>query len=117
MKQYYSIKAGDPDILLTWVGDLHETFGETRSRPAVYRHSAHAALFGNLRRTGGFLTMPSTPRLLVRAGDASSQPCEQLETPQVRGLVKRRGGQSNWSPRASLGDNILANKREQLPSP
>jgi len=87
MKQYYSVKAKNPDaILLFRVGDFYETFGEDAIQTAgilgitLTRRANGAASFVELAGFPHHALDTYLPKL-VRAGQRVAI-CEQLEDPK-----------------------------------
>ena len=119
MKQYYTIKAKNPDaILLFRVGDFYETFGEDAIRTAeilgitLTRRANGAASFVELAGFPHHALDTYLPKL-VRAGQRVAI-CEQLEDPKLTKKIVKRGITELVTPGVTLNDNVLEHKENNF---
>ena len=119
MKQYYSIKAKNPDaILLFRVGDFYETFGEDAIRTAgilgitLTRRANGAASFVELAGFPHHALDNYLPKL-VRAGQRVAI-CEQLEDPKLAKKIVKRGITELVTPGVTMNDNVLENRENNF---
>ncbi|MEN8156402.1 MAG: DNA mismatch repair protein MutS [Bacteroidota bacterium] len=119
MKQYYSIKAKNPDaILLFRVGDFYETFGEDAIQTAeilgitLTRRANGAASFVELAGFPHHSIDTYLPRL-VRAGQRVAI-CEQLEDPKQTKKIVKRGITELVTPGVTYNDHVLENRENNF---
>ncbi len=119
MKQYYAIKAENPDaILLFRVGDFYETFGEDAIRASgilgitLTRRANGAASFVELAGFPHHALDTYLPRL-VRAGQRVAI-CEQLEDPRATKKIVKRGITELVTPGLTFHENVLENKENNF---
>lgn len=119
MKQYYSIKAKNPDaILLFRVGDFYETFGEDAIRTAeilgitLTRRANGAASFVELAGFPHHALDNYLPKL-VRAGQRVAI-CEQLEDPKLAKKIVKRGITELVTPGLTFNDHVLENRENNF---
>ena len=119
MKQYYNIKAKNPDaILLFRVGDFYETFGEDAIRTSdilgitLTRRANGAASFVELAGFPHHALDNYLPKL-VRAGQRVAI-CEQLEDPKLAKKIVRRGITELVTPGVTYNDNVLEHKENNF---
>jgi DNA mismatch repair protein MutS len=119
MKQYYSIKAKNPDaILLFRVGDFYETFGEDAIRTAAIlgitltRRANGAASFVELAGFPHHALDNYLPRL-VRAGQRVAI-CEQLEDPKLAKKIVKRGITELVTPGVTFNDHVLDHRENNF---
>ena len=119
MKQYYTIKAKNPDaILLFRVGDFYETFGEDAIRTAgilgitLTRRANGAASFVELAGFPHHALDNYLPKL-VRAGQRVAI-CEQLEDPKLTKKIVKRGITELVTPGVTFNDHVLENRENNF---
>ncbi|MFO7670806.1 MAG: DNA mismatch repair protein MutS [Bacteroidales bacterium] len=119
MKQYYSVKAKNPDaILLFRVGDFYETFGEDAIQTAeilgitLTRRANGAASFVELAGFPYHALDTYLPKL-VRAGQRVAI-CEQLEDPKLTKKIVRRGITELVTPGVTYNDHVLENRENNF---
>ena len=119
MKQYYSIKAKNPDaILLFRVGDFYETFGEDAIQTAeilgitLTRRANGAASFVELAGFPHHALNTYLPKL-VRAGQRVAI-CEQLEDPKLTKKIVKRGITELVTPGVTYNDHVLENRENNF---
>jgi DNA mismatch repair protein MutS len=119
MKQYYAIKAKNPDaILLFRVGDFYETFGEDAIRTSgilgitLTRRANGAASFVELAGFPHHALDNYLPRL-VRAGQRVAI-CEQLEDPKLAKKIVKRGITELVTPGVTYNDHVLENRENNF---
>ena len=119
MKQYYSIKARNPDaILLFRVGDFYETFGDDAIRTAgilgitLTRRANGAASYVELAGFPHHALNNYLPKL-VRAGQRVAI-CEQLEDPKLAKKIVKRGITELVTPGVTLNENVLENRENNF---
>jgi DNA mismatch repair protein MutS len=112
MKQYYTIKAKNPDaILLFRVGDFYETFGEDAIQAAqilgitLTRRANGAASYVELAGFPHHALDTYLPKL-VRAGQRVAI-CEQLEDPKLAKKIVKRGITELVTPGVTFNENVL----------
>ncbi|MCP4310045.1 MAG: DNA mismatch repair protein MutS [Bacteroidetes bacterium] len=119
MKQYYSVKAKNPDaILLFRVGDFYETFGEDAIQTAeilgitLTRRANGAASFVELAGFPYHALDNYLPKL-VRAGQRVAI-CEQLEDPKMTKKIVKRGITELVTPGVTYNDHVLENRENNF---
>ncbi len=119
MKQYYSIKAKNPDaILLFRVGDFYETFGEDAIQTAeileitLTRRANGAASFVELAGFPHHALDTYLPKL-VRAGQRVAI-CDQLEDPKLTKKIVKRGITELVTPGLTFHDHVLENRENNF---
>jgi DNA mismatch repair protein MutS len=119
MKQYYSVKAKNPDaILLFRVGDFYETFGEDAIQTAgilgitLTRRANGAASFVELAGFPHHALDTYLPKL-VRAGQRVAI-CEQLEDPKMTKKIVKRGITELVTPGVTYHDHVLENRENNF---
>lgn len=119
MKQYFTIKAKNPDaILLFRVGDFYETFGEDAIRTAgilgitLTRRANGAASFVELAGFPYHSLDTYLPKL-VRAGQRVAI-CEQLEDPKMTKKIVKRGITELVTPGVTYNDHVLENRENNF---
>ena len=119
MKQYYSVKAKNPDaILLFRVGDFYETFGEDAIQAAgilgitLTRRANGAASFVELAGFPHHALDTYLPKL-VRAGQRVAI-CEQLEDPKMTKKIVKRGITELVTPGLTYNDHVLENRENNF---
>jgi len=119
MKQYYSVKAKNPDaILLFRVGDFYETFGEDAIQAAgilgitLTRRANGAASFVELAGFPHHALDTYLPKL-VRAGQRVAI-CEQLEDPKLTKKIVKRGITELVTPGVTYNDHVLENRENNF---
>ncbi len=119
MKQYYTIKAKNPDaILLFRVGDFYETFGEDAIQTAgilgitLTRRANGAASFVELAGFPHHALDTYLPKL-VRAGQRVAI-CEQLEDPKQTKKIVKRGITELVTPGVTYNDHVLENRENNF---
>ncbi len=119
MKQYYSVKAKNPDaILLFRVGDFYETFGEDAIQAAgilgitLTRRANGAASFVELAGFPHHALDTYLPKL-VRAGERVAI-CEQLEDPKLTKKIVKRGITELVTPGLTFNDHVLDNRKNNF---
>jgi DNA mismatch repair protein MutS len=119
MKQYYSIKAKNPDaILLFRVGDFYETFGEDAIQTAeilgitLTRRANGAASFVELAGFPHHALDNYLPKL-VRAGQRVAI-CEQLEDPKLTKKIVKRRITELVTPGVTYNDHVLENRENNF---
>jgi DNA mismatch repair protein MutS len=119
MKQYFTIKAKNPDaILLFRVGDFYETFGEDAIRTAeilgitLTRRANGAASFVELAGFPHHAIDNYLPKL-VRAGQRVAI-CEQLEDPKLTKKIVKRGITELVTPGVTFNDHVLENRENNF---
>ena len=119
MKQYYSIKAKNPDaILLFRVGDFYETFSEDAIRAAeilgitLTRRANGSASFVELAGFPYHALDTYLPKL-VRAGQRVAI-CEQLEDPKLTKKIVKRGITELVTPGLTYHDHVLENRENNF---
>ncbi len=119
MKQYFSVKAKNPDaILLFRVGDFYETFGEDAIQTAgilgitLTRRANGAAAFVELAGFPYHALDTYLPKL-VRAGQRVAI-CEQLEDPKLTKKIVKRGITELVTPGLTYNDHVLENRENNF---
>lgn len=119
MKQYYTVKAKNPDaILLFRVGDFYETFGEDAIQAAgilgitLTRRANGAASFVELAGFPHHSLDTYLPKL-VRAGQRVAI-CEQLENPKMTKKIVKRGITELVTPGLTYHDHVLENRENNF---
>ncbi len=119
MKQYYTIKAKNPDaILLFRVGDFYETFGADAIQTAeilgitLTRRANGAASFVELAGFPHHALDTYLPKL-VRAGQRVAI-CEQLEDPKLTKKIVKRGITELVTPGVTFHDHVLENRENNF---
>jgi len=119
MKQYYTIKAKNPDaILLFRVGDFYETFGEDAIQTAeilgitLTRRANGAASFVELAGFPHHALDTYLPKL-VRAGQRVAI-CEQLEDPKLTKKIVKRGITELVTPGVTFHDHVLEHRENNF---
>lgn len=119
MKQYYAVKAKNPDaILLFRVGDFYETFGEDAIQAAgilgitLTRRANGAASFVELAGFPHHALDTYLPKL-VRAGERVAI-CEQLEDPKLTKKIVKRGITELVTPGLTYNDHVLENRENNF---
>ena len=119
MKQYYTVKAKNPDaILLFRVGDFYETFGEDAIEAAgilgitLTRRANGAASFVELAGFPHHALDTYLPKL-VRAGQRVAI-CEQLEDPKLTKKIVKRGITELVTPGLTYNDHVLENRENNF---
>lgn len=119
MKQYYAVKAKNPDaILLFRVGDFYETFGEDAIQAAgilgitLTRRANGAASFVELAGFPHHALDTYLPKL-VRAGQRVAI-CEQLEDPKLTKKIVKRGITELVTPGLTYHDHVLENRENNF---
>ena len=114
MKQYFEIKAQNPDaILLFRVGDFYEMYGKDAVLGIVQTKRANG--------TGLFVEMAGFPHhaldtylpKLVRAGKRVAI-CDQLEDPKMTKKLVKRGITELVTPGVSINDTVLNHKENNF---
>ncbi|MDX2429509.1 MAG: DNA mismatch repair protein MutS [Bacteroides sp.] len=119
MKQYYTVKATNPDALLLFrVGDFYETFGEDAIQTAgilgitLTRRANGAASFVELAGFPYHALDTYLPKL-VRAGQRVAI-CEQLEDPKLTKKIVKRGITELVTPGVTYHDHVLENRENNF---
>lgn len=119
MKQYYNIKAKNPDaILLFRVGDFYETFEQDAVKTAeilgitLTKRANGAASYVELAGFPHHALDTYLPKL-VRSGQRVAI-CEQLEDPKLTKKLVKRGVTELVTPGVSTNENVLENKRNNF---
>jgi len=119
MKQYYEVKAKNPDaILLFRVGDFYETFGEDAIATAeilgitLTRRANGAASFVELAGFPHHALDNYLPKL-VRAGQRVAI-CEQLEDPKKAKKIVKRGITELVTPGVTFNDHVLEHRENNF---
>lgn len=119
MKQYFEIKAQNPDaILLFRVGDFYEMYGEDA---VVGAEILGIVQTKRANGTGLFVEMAGFPHhaldtylpKLVRAGKRVAI-CDQLEDPKMTKKLVKRGITELVTPGVSINDTVLNHKENNF---
>ncbi|MFI3294676.1 MAG: DNA mismatch repair protein MutS [Rikenellaceae bacterium] len=119
MRQYYSIKAENPEaILLFRAGDFYETFGEdavTTSRILGITLTKRANGSASSVPLAGFPHHAIETYLpkLIQAGERVAI-CEQLEDPKASKGIVKRGVTELVTPGVSFNDNVLSQRENNF---
>jgi DNA mismatch repair protein MutS len=118
MRQYFEIKAQQPDaILLFRVGDFYETFGED----AVKAARVLGIILTNRNNGGSKIELAGFPYhsldvylpKLVKAGYRVAV-CEQLEKPSKEKKIVKRGISEIVTPGVAFSDDLLDHRRNNF---